>query len=66
MLPEFESPCLIFPLIGSILNGLFFGIYFAVMWPYIPNIVPSHMVATGFGLIYSCINLGINYLLYLF
>ncbi|CAD8201751.1 unnamed protein product [Paramecium pentaurelia] len=57
MLPEFDSPCLIFPLIGSILNGLFFGIYFAVMWPYIPNIVPSHMVATGFGLIYSCINL---------
>ena len=52
MMPEFESPCLIVPLIGSILNGIFFGVYFAVMWPIIP-----HMVATGFGLIYSCINL---------
>lgn len=59
--PECDTACVAFPMIGSILNGLFFGTYYAVMWPHIPLIVPSHMVGTGFGLTFSCINIGIEY-----
>lgn len=59
-MPECTESCTFFPLVGSILNGLFFGTYYAVLWPHIPLIVPHDMVGTGFGLTFSCINIGIN------
>ncbi|CAD8171350.1 unnamed protein product [Paramecium pentaurelia] len=60
LMPECDTSCVAFPMIGSILNGLFFGTYYAVMWPHIPLIVPSHMVGTGFGLTFACINIEIT------
>ncbi|CAD8121869.1 unnamed protein product [Paramecium sonneborni] len=60
LMPECDSYCLVFPVFGSILIGIFFGTYYAVMWPHIPLIVPSNMVGTGFGLTYACINIEIT------
>ncbi|CAK95227.1 unnamed protein product (macronuclear) [Paramecium tetraurelia] len=60
LMPECDTYCVAFPVIGSILIGIFFGTYYAVMWPYIPKIVPSNLVGTGFGLTYACINIEIT------
>ncbi|CAD8085705.1 unnamed protein product [Paramecium sonneborni] len=56
LMPECDIQCVAVPLLGSILNGFFFGTYYAVMWPHIPLIVPTHMVGTGFGLTFASIN----------
>ncbi|CAD8184722.1 unnamed protein product [Paramecium octaurelia] len=60
LMPECDTYCVALPVIGSILIGIFFGTYYAVMWPYIPKIVPSNLVGTGFGLTYACINIEIT------
>ncbi|CAD8104750.1 unnamed protein product [Paramecium sonneborni] len=59
-MPECDTESITIPFLGNILNGFFFGTYYAVMWPHIPLIVPSHMVGTGFGLTFSSINIEIT------